>query len=118
MDPDTADADGDVDNDGLTNFQEYTGVDFEPPKEEGVTAESVTSADDTGSTDQLNPIDIDTDNDGKIDCSTKLTDNSGNEDKSNFELKNRSHKMQHKQRNCQLCILLIGMYLIEWSDLD
>ncbi|MEI6807638.1 MAG: LamG-like jellyroll fold domain-containing protein [bacterium] len=67
-DPCVSDKVADPDGDGLSNWQEYCGVDGQPPKERNpVLPGNVarTRALDTG--DVLNPVDIDTDNDGLID---------------------------------------------------
>ena len=66
LNPTVNDAYGDVDGDGLVNVQEYFGVDGAPRLEQDpAQASGIAKA--TGSADDLNPLDVDTDGDGLID---------------------------------------------------
>ncbi|MBN1671716.1 MAG: VCBS repeat-containing protein [Kiritimatiellae bacterium] len=62
----TNDAAADWDGDGLPNLQEYGGMDGKGPLEQDP-GEATGIARNTGSTDDLNPIDLDTDGDTLID---------------------------------------------------
>ncbi len=60
------DAYDDADGDGLVNYYEYLGVDGKPRLEQDPN-ENTGVARSTGSADDLNPIDLDTDDDGLVD---------------------------------------------------
>lgn len=65
--PDTVDASSDYDGDGLSNYQEYLGVDDNPRMVSGGTVSGIELGVVTGSTDDMNPLDIDTDGDLLLD---------------------------------------------------
>ncbi|MEI6971067.1 MAG: LamG-like jellyroll fold domain-containing protein [bacterium] len=67
-DPCSSDAVGDPDGDGLSNWQEYCGVDGQPPKERDTSiAGNVARVRVLDTGDAISPISIDTDNDYLID---------------------------------------------------
>ncbi|MGD9873205.1 MAG: LamG-like jellyroll fold domain-containing protein [Kiritimatiellia bacterium] len=61
------DAADDADGDGLMNVSEYLGMDGKAPMVQDPTSAPGVASEDVMSTDELNPLDIDTDNDSLID---------------------------------------------------
>ena len=67
LSPTTNDKSGDVDGDGLSNIQEYNGVDGIPRMGQDMGQVGGIASTNRASLDDLNPLDVDTDGDGLVD---------------------------------------------------